>query len=63
MVNPAIQDRRRYVRLSVDGMGSFITEPHEADAMVRDEPNTPYKREDVWLTPEQFELLPEFTGF
>lgn len=69
MVNPdpKFQDKKRYVRVSLKGCGSFVAEPNEAQAFVVndliDEQDHEYTLEDVWMTPHEYESLPEFTGW
>lgn len=65
MVNPdpKFQQKIRYKRVTYDDL-SFICEPHEADGIIMesDEPSV-YTITDVWMTPNEFEQLPEFQGF
>lgn len=53
----------RFVRLTYDGV-RCILEPRDAEAVIADgdEPHQ-YTVEDVWMSREQFDRLPEFEGF
>lgn len=66
MVNPdpKFQDKQRYVRLEYDG-NVCIVEPEDVEDMIEDhDPNDdPIQQSDVWMTPQQFEDLPEFEGW
>lgn len=68
MVNPdpKFQDKKRYTKVIHDGSW-FIAEPKEAEAFIVDstidEQEHGYTVEDVWMTPHEFERLPDFTGF
>lgn len=55
------RDKHRYVKVTVDG-SSVICLPAEVDDMIGDEPASA-KREDVWMTADEYEALPEFQGF
>jgi hypothetical protein len=69
MVNPdpKFQDKQRFVKIKF--MGSSCVVPPEAVAqMVEDdfsdrEPGEEYTTEDVWLTPHEYDNLPEFNGW
>ena len=69
MVNPdpKFQDKKRYTRVRLKGFGSFVAEPREAEAFIVadtiDEQDHEYTLEDVWMTPHEFEQLPDFAGF
>jgi len=62
-MNPKIQDKKRYAKVKFQG-GSFIATHEEAAAFIddADDPST-YTTTDVWLTPYEFEHMPEFSGF
>jgi hypothetical protein len=69
MVNPdpKFQDKKRYVRIRFNG-SSCIVEPNMVAQLVADdfsdrEPGEEYSTEDVWMTPHEFENLPEFAGW
>lgn len=64
-MNPAIRDKKMYVRVwHVPNGGSFIDTLERANDFLKDadEPDA-YRMELVWLTPDEFEALPEFQGF
>jgi hypothetical protein len=69
MVNPdpKFQDKQRYLRVRSVSQGSTCVIPPEALAqMVADdfsEDGEEYTTEDVWLTPHEYENLPEFEGW
>lgn len=52
--------KRRYVRMSWPGtgVGSCIVEPQDVSDMIED--GTPTLYEDVWMTPAEYDALPEF---
>lgn len=63
MTNPNIQDKRQYHRARPLGMGSwamFATEADMRDAMGTGEP---YEESVVWMTPAEFEALPDHLGW
>lgn len=67
MVNPAIQDKRRYVRIKFGG-ASCVVEPNMVAQVIAEdfsdrEPGETYTTEDVWMAPREFEALPEFAGW
>jgi hypothetical protein len=57
---------RRYVRVTHEDGGSFITTPAEADEFLASQ-NAIERREyvaaDEWLTRREFDALDEFVGF
>ena len=59
---PRCEDYReeRFVRVTYDGSWCIL-EPSDAEDMIAD--GGDYKTEDVYLTRDQFDALPEFTGF
>lgn len=55
--------RREYTRVEFDGV-SFISTPAEAQDFISDsDDSAQYKLTPVWLTPAEFEAIPEFQGF
>lgn len=65
--NPKYQDKRRYVRIKFNG-ASCVVPPEQVAAIVADdfserEPGETYLTEDVWMTPHDYENLPEFQGW
>jgi hypothetical protein len=63
-MNPQFQgpqhDKRRYVKLTANG-ASVVCEPFEvADMMDGDSECTV---SDVWMSPAEYDALPEFMGF
>lgn len=52
--------RKRYVRITYDGIGC-ISEPEDVDAMTDGEAG--YVLEDVYLSEQEYEALPEFSGW
>jgi hypothetical protein len=68
MVNPdpKFQDKQRYVRITLRGFGSCISTPAAAADMIGEKDpgsDDEYAVENVWMTPHEFENLPEFQGF
>lgn len=67
MVNPAIQDKRRFVRVTLKEVGCsnwFIATPACAADFVKEaDDGEQYELTDVWMTPREFEALPDFGGF
>ena len=63
-MNPQSQgpqhDKRRYVKLMANG-SSVICEPFEVLDFFID--GDDYESEDVWMSPAEYEALPEFMGF
>jgi catalase len=58
----AKRDKLRYVKLRHKGaLGSCTATPREAEAMMADDPDL--TGEDVWMTQDEFEALPEFGGW
>jgi hypothetical protein len=58
--------KQRYVRVAYNG-SSFIVPAGQAKAVIDDlldgdDPEV-YEINDVWLTPREYESLPEFAGF
>jgi hypothetical protein len=54
-------DKRRYAKLTYDG--SFvIMEPFEAIDWLTDSDER-YELSEIWMTDDEHEALPEFTGF
>ena len=51
----------RFVRLIYDGNWCVMTPDDAADTIA--DSNDEYQIEDVFLTPDQFDALPEFSGF
>lgn len=69
MVNPdpKFQDKQRYMRIKFNG-ASCVVPPEAVDQMVADdieplEQGEHYEIEDVWMTPHEYENLPEFMGW
>lgn len=65
-MNPAFQgpqhDKQRYLKISASGgRSSVICEPLEASDWMDDEDE--YVVTDVWMSPAEYESLPEFMGF
>lgn len=63
--SPACEDfkQERFVRLKYDGSWC-VMEPDDAQDTIGDAPiGVEYEVEDVFLTRDQFEALPEFAGF
>lgn len=59
----AKNDKRRYVELKYDGSWVICT-PGEAIDFVQDaDDGISYEMRDKWLTPQQYDKLPEFEGF
>lgn len=54
--------RVRYVRVIHDG-STAVVPPGDVAAMVDEENATDYRTEDVYLSKEEFDALPEFDGF
>lgn len=58
--------KERFVKITYDG-SSCTMEPDEAisfmGAVKYDDETEDYKHEDVYMTREEFEALPEFEGF
>jgi hypothetical protein len=52
--------RRRYVRITFDGV-SCVSEPKDAADMTQGESG--YQLEDVMLSEQEYEALPEFGGW
>lgn len=59
-LDPANQERS-YTRVTYGG-SSCIMEPHEADALIRENPGM-YTFAEVRMTRSQFEKLPDFAGW
>lgn len=63
---PSKRQKIRYVKVWY-GKASYISTPLEADAhkaeMIREKLDGGYRFEDVWMTPAEFEALPEFQGW
>lgn len=57
----ALHVKERYVRLDLDGSWCVMT-PAEADEYVS-QSGREYTREDIYLTADQFNNMPEFQGF
>lgn len=54
---------KRYVKLRPVGFGSWcIMEPKEAAAAVAENPECAHEVAEVWMTPSEYEALPEFEG-
>jgi hypothetical protein len=66
MVNPdpKFQDKQRFVKIKFDG-SSCVVPPEAVAQMVADDfsEGEKYTTEDVWLTPHEYENLPEFNGW
>lgn len=66
MINPAIQDKRRYWQ-SRPGPGfSWATCESRADAIEYaggDDPTVGYELREVWMTPAKFAAMPEHNGW
>ena len=57
------RDKKRFVKFCLDGQCCIVT-PEEAVHMREDEEDPgAMTEEDVWMTEEEFEALPEFQGF
>jgi hypothetical protein len=52
--------RKRYVRITYDGL-TCVSEPQDVDDMTEGDPD--YKLEDVMLSEQEYEALPEFEGW
>lgn len=67
MVNPAIQDKRRYWQARPGAGFSWATCETRADAeqyVGADDPTvTDYEIREKWMTPNQFNNLPEHDGW
>jgi hypothetical protein len=63
MVNPdpKFQDKKRYVKLRVQGSNQQAIMPPEEVPEFTD--GEEYIVSDVWMTPHEYESLPEFTGY
>jgi hypothetical protein len=63
-MNPKFQgaqhDKRRYIRLTSNGT-TVICEPHEVQGIVDD--GSEYTTSEVWMSPAEYEALPELQGF
>lgn len=56
-------DKRRYAVLGYDGQSAVMT-PQEAERWLLDFDNQDeYSLSERWMTPAQYERLPEFEGF
>ena len=56
--------KREYIKLSVKGSGSCFCTPLDACDMIEDaDEKGAYQVESVWMTPRQFDAIPEFMGF
>ena len=55
-------DKRRYVKLSVDG-ASVTMAPEEVQSFMDGSDPPEYTITEVWMTPAEFEALPDFEGF
>lgn len=60
--DPKFQAKRKYIRVRHSG-ASFVDTPDGVAAFMQDSDATEYELTDVWMTPLEFESLPEFTGF
>jgi hypothetical protein len=56
------RQRVRYVRVIHDGI-TCVVPPGDVAAMVDSERPDDYRTEDVYLSKEEFDALPEFDGF
>lgn len=56
------RDKRRFVKLAVDGTAVTMP-PEEVQSFMDGSDPTEYTVNDVWLTQDEFEALPEFQGF
>jgi hypothetical protein len=69
MVNPdpKFQDKQRYVRIKFNGAACVVEPQMVAQLVAEDfrdrEPGEEYTTEDVWLTPHEYDNLPEFNGW
>lgn len=63
---PSKRQKIRYVKVWY-GKSSYVSTPVEADAhradLAKEKLDGEYRFEDVWMTPTEFEALPEFEGF
>lgn len=64
MSSGQFQSATKYVRLIwPDGTSCICLNSFEAEQMIDDSDTAgPFKFEDVWLTPAEFEALPDFQG-
>lgn len=64
-MNPQFQgpqhDKRRYVKVTANG-SSVICEPFELIDFAIDADGE-FETEDVWMSPAEYDALPEFMGF
>jgi hypothetical protein len=65
--DPKFQDKKRYVRVKFQG-ASCVVEPHLVAQLVAEdfserEPGEEFTTEDVWMTPNEYETMPEFMGW
>lgn len=65
MVNPAIQDKRPYFRIRPKSGGAWCVGESraEVEGMADGEPLDEYEIEEIWYTPDEFELMQEFDGW
>jgi hypothetical protein len=55
-------DKRRYVKLKLtEGNSGFVCEPHEVAGFKAEDPSL--VEVDVYMTPAEYEALPDFVGF
>lgn len=60
------RDKKKRHRITLKGHGSFICEPHELESMLQDmneDGGSELIVDDVWMTDDEVDRLPEFTGF
>lgn len=64
MVNPAIQDKQPYYRVRPKDGGTWAVCKTRAEAIdMTDGHPSLYTIEEKWMTPAQFESIPEFGGW
>lgn len=63
MVNPAIQDKRCYWQVRPRPGDSWATCESRAEALEYVGTDEPYEIREKWMTPKQFEKLPEHGGW
>ncbi len=55
--------KREYLKLSIDGVSCIMTPADACDTIQDADDPKVYKVEPVWMTPLQFDRLPEFMGW
>lgn len=58
----AKRDKRRYIRMTMDG-ASCISEPDEVKDILTGDDMAGCTLTEVWMTQQQYEDLPEFSGW